>query len=453
MARPRRQVYTMQQYLDNEKEGYISNSISTQRNPRWKSIIDGLVVTILTDDYIPPLILAEDGSGRTVIVDGGSRTAAFVMLERGNYKIKSSVEDPIINYKAMEKDENGKITWKDSEFDIRNKTFDQFPKELKKKFYEYQVETVVHECTLEQATKYLRRYNEHSSMNANEKILIQLPNFAKEIRKIIDKPFFTDCINSDSISENQKEKGLLERIVSESVMCMFHLEKWNKNGKKMAKYLNSNAVKEEFDTFGYNIDRLHKVITDEAKVVFNSKDTFIWMVLFERFKKLNVNDSEFNNFIKAFEEGLKNKVVDGKLFDEVDKSGSTKDKKIIEAKLHILETLMNEYLHINEEDLKNVDTLDFVKETVGASTTEEDVEFYSDILDDLILNVDNNTKLLDPHNRPSLIALVGYACQNECDEGLENWIKQWFEKNTMYTLNQKRNFNIMLNDFQKGMVA
>ena len=50
MARPRRQTYTMKQYLDNEKEGYISNNVSTQRNPKWKPIIDGLVVTILTDD-------------------------------------------------------------------------------------------------------------------------------------------------------------------------------------------------------------------------------------------------------------------------------------------------------------------------------------------------------------------------------------------------------------------
>ena len=45
----------------------------------------------------------------------------------------------------MSKDENGKAVWEDAEFDIRNKTFDQFPKELQKKFDEYQVDTVVHE--------------------------------------------------------------------------------------------------------------------------------------------------------------------------------------------------------------------------------------------------------------------------------------------------------------------
>ncbi len=164
MARPRRQTYTMQQYLNNVQEGYISNNAATQRNPAWKPIIDGLAVTILNDDYIPPLILAEEESGCTVIVDGGSRTAAFRMLCLGNYKIKFAVEDPIIKYKKMEKDEKGQVVWSDAEFDIRNKTFDKFPKELQKKFYEYQIETVIHECDSETVAKYLRRYNVHTGM-------------------------------------------------------------------------------------------------------------------------------------------------------------------------------------------------------------------------------------------------------------------------------------------------
>ena len=98
MARPRRQVYTMEQYSKNVREGYITNNASTQRFPAYKPIIDGLAVTILNDDYIPPLILAEEESGKTVIVDGGSRTAAFMMIRYGNHKIKPSVENPIIKY-------------------------------------------------------------------------------------------------------------------------------------------------------------------------------------------------------------------------------------------------------------------------------------------------------------------------------------------------------------------
>jgi len=180
----------MQQYVNNVDEGYISNDVAIQRNPAWKPIVDGLAVTILNDDYIPPLILAEEENGKTVIVDGGSRTAAFMMICKGNHKIKPSVEDPIIKYKKMEKDSEGKTIWSDAEFDIRNKTFDKFPKELQKKFYEYQVETVIHECGEIEVEKYFRRYNVHTGMNANQKMFIYLPKYADKIKAIVSRKFF-----------------------------------------------------------------------------------------------------------------------------------------------------------------------------------------------------------------------------------------------------------------------
>ena len=449
MARPRRQTYTMSQYLDNVNEGYISNDADTQRNPAWKAIVDGLVVTILTDDYIPPIILAEEDNGQIRIADGGSRTAAYKMISSGNYKIKSSVENPIIQYKSMIKNKYGDIEWIDAEFDIRNKTFEQFPKELKKKFNEYQIETVIHEfCDSNKVAMYIKRYNEHTAMNANQKMFVYVPKFAGRIRKITDRPFF---INNSNYKECEKEKGMLERVVSESVMCMFHLDEWNKNGKKLASFLNNNSSYEEFERLNNNLGRLETIISDDIKDVFNSKDSFIWFTFFERFTKLNVEDVKFAEFLRAFKGGVRKKEVDGKLFDTVDQSGSTKDKSIILAKLHILETLMKDFLHIENEDLEEINTLDFIRENVNPDTTEEDVELYSDMLDDLTLEVDNNTKLLDEHNRPSLLALVGYSCENDID--LDEWIKQWFVANTMYVLNQKRNFEIMRDSIKKGAIA
>lgn len=450
MARPRRQTYTMAQYSENVNEGYISNEFKTQRVPKWKPIVDGLAVTILNDDYIPPLILAEEENGQKWIVDGGSRTAAFMMIRYGNYKIKSSVEDPIIKYKSMNKDENGKTVWEEAEFDIRNKTYEQFPKELQKAFDEYQVETVIHECDSETIEMYYRRYNIHTAMNANEKMFIYLPNFADKVREIISKQFF---INHSSYTDSEKEKGVLERVVSEAVMCMFHLDKWNKNGKNMATYLNNNATYNEFETLEKNISVLENIITEDIKDIFNSKDSFIWLTAFNNFRKLGFDDVKFAEFLQAFKAGLRNKLVDGKLFDTVDETGSTKDKAIILAKLHILETLMCEFLLINKEDLKEVDTLEFVKENVKSDATGEDVQFYSDVLDDLTLNVDNNTKLLDKHNRPSLVALVGYACEHEIDDQLEEWIKKFFVTNATYNLNQKQNYLHMINTLQKGTIG
>ena len=451
MARPRKQVYTMEQYTKNVSEGYITNDADTQRNPAWKPIVDGLAVTILTDEYIPPIILAEEESGQIHIVDGGSRTAAFKMIRFGNHKIKSSVENPIIPYKKLVKDENGKTKFEDAEFDIRNKTFEQFPKELQKKFDEYQIDTVIHEnCDKEKIAMYMVRYNTRKNFTANQKQFLYVPKFAEQIRNITSRPFF---INNCDIKGSDIEGGILERIAYESVMITNFIDKWNKTGNKNPLYINENATVDQFEKLNNNIARLENIVTDNTKLLFNARDSFIWFALFDKFTQTGFDDVEFGRFLNAFVNGLRDKEVDGKQFDRVDDTGSTKDKANIVAKLHILETLMNEFLHINKEDLNEVSVLDFVKENVNPDVTDEDVEFYSEILDDITLEVDNDTKLLDEHNRPSLIALVGYACQNEIDDKLVEWIKSFFVNNTMYILNQKENFIHMKNSLQKMAVA
>ena len=442
MARPRRQVYTMSQYLENERDGYITNNVSIQRFPAWKPIADGLAVTILTDDYIPPIILAEDGSGRTVIVDGGSRTTAFKMIRYGNYKIKSSVENPIIKYKKMDKDEDGNSVWYDAEFDIRNKTYEQFPKELQKKFNEYQVETVIHECDMDTINMYFRRYNVHTGMNANQKMFIYIPKFADKIRKITKRNFFLNC---SDFSDNEKDKGVLERVVAESVMCIFHFDKWNKNGKKLATYLNENSSEEEFDTLNNNIERLENIVTEDTKTLFNSKDCFIWLTLFNEFTKTGLDDSKFGEFLVAFIGGLRNKFVKGKLFDKVDEVGSTKDKRVIEDKLHILESLMKEYLHI--EDAKPLSDVEFISQNVDIPIADviEDIQLYMDTLDELEEDhIRIGSKLLHNENRQSMLAIVAYAYKNDID--LEEWMEEYASNSNTYFADQKKNYLHMVED-------
>lgn len=454
MARPRRQTFTMKQYIDNLKEGYISNDASTQRNPAWKPIIDGLAVTILTDDYIPPIILSERDDGLTIIVDGGSRTAAFRMICEGNHKIKSSVEDPIITYKKMEKNESGKTIFVDTEFDIRNKTFEQFPKELQKKFYEYQLETVIHEhCNKEKESKYQRRYNSNTGMNANQKMFLYVPNFADQIREIIDRPFFVSC---NDFTDNEKEKGVLERVIAESIMCMFHIDKWNKNGKALATYLNKNSTCEEFEKFNNNLIRLENIVTDKTKVLFNKKDSFIWFTLFERFTKLCLDDSQFTIFLNEFVNGLRNKVVDGKVFDTVDGTGSTKDKTVIVTKLHILEALMNDFLHIDKATKDDVDEETFISDVVEIDKIEvhKNIDIYYDDLNgsnELKGLKDNcikdGSKLLDVQNNLSLLAMVAYSYK--IGQDLDEWLEDYAKRNNTYFVDQKKNFLHMKNDFEQ----
>ena len=446
MARPRKQVYTMEQYTKNVSEGYITNDADTQRNPAWKPIVDGLAVTILTDEYIPPIILAEEESGQIHIVDGGSRTAAFKMIRFGNHKIKSSVENPIIPYKKLVKDENGKTKFEDAEFDIRNKTFEQFPKELQKKFDEYQIDTVIHEnCDKEKIAMYMVRYNTRKNFTANQKQFLYVPKFAEQIRNITSRPFF---INNCDIKGSDIEGGILERIAYESVMITNFIDKWNKTGNKNPLYINENATVDQFEKLNNNIARLENIVTDNTKLLFNARDSFIWFALFDKFTQTGFDDVEFGRFLNAFVNGLRDKEVDGKQFDRVDDTGSTKDKANIVAKLHILETLMREFLHI--EETENVTPESFVAEMVDmpVETVKEEMDLYEDSLKDLENNtIRDGSKLLEVANRLSLLAMVAYSYKNDVD--LDDWLEEYAANNNTYFMDQRKNYSHMINDFRQ----
>lgn len=459
MAKIRKESLTMNMYMEYVKDGDIREDADVQRaSGQWTNEqINELIVTVLTDGYIPPIFIGEDFNLQKWLLDGLQRTTSLKMFRYGNYKITSAIRNSIINYREVAKDdkgvpvedENGDYVWNECSFDIKNKTYDELPNELKKQFNRFQIDIVTfEECTMAKMSDLILIYNNHTGMNAAQKSLTYISEFARNVKDIVERPFF---IEHSNFTEKEKTKGVVERVVLETIMCMSHLNNWKKQAKQIASYLNANSSKEEFKTLEDNLARLESIITDDIKDLFNSKDSFIWLTFFDRFTKLGVEDDKFTDFLYAFKNGLRNKDVNGQLFDTVDQSGSTKDKSVIKAKLHILETLLHDFLLINKEDLEEVNTLDFVRENVKPDTAEEDIEFYSDMLDDLTLEVDNNTKLLDKHNRPSLIALVGYACENDID--LDEWIKSYFATNVNYILNQRDNFLHMVQNLQKGTIG
>ena len=127
MNRPRKQTYTMDMYLSKIKDRDIRNDSDTQRQFVWSNEqINELIVTVLTEDYIPPIILAEVENPQLWIVDGGQRSSSFSLFKYGNYKITSAIENSIIPYKKKIIDEQGNVAWEDALFDIRNKTYEVY---------------------------------------------------------------------------------------------------------------------------------------------------------------------------------------------------------------------------------------------------------------------------------------------------------------------------------------
>ena len=152
-----------------------------------------------------------------------------------------------------------------------------------------------------------------------------------------------------------------------------------------------------------------------------------------------------------FEKSMRDKNVDGITYNELcidrntGKSKSTKDKYIVVTKIKLLEKIMNEYLLGVENGIeKNYSELDFIRENVSDTVTEEDVSLYKDTLDDLTVNVDNSSKLLEKQNELSLLAIVAFSFENDID--LDGWIVNYFERNTSYNSNQEKNYEHMKYD-------
>ena len=467
----REQSISLISYLEKVKDDDISDNQDVQRLFCWdNNAINELIVTVLTDDYIPPLILGEiefgDGLVQQYIVDGMQRSSALIKFRYANYKISASIEDSIIKYQRKKRDENnkackdeeGNLIWEYVQFDIKGKTFEMLPYELKKKFDDYQVKIAIHQnCTMEQISKLVRRYNNHKAMGVSQKAFTYIDKFARKIRSISQSDFFRNCIN---YSDTERVKGTYERLVCESVMSTCYLEKWKKQPKQMSIFLNDNASIEDFNLIEEYAGRLEKVCADKFMEFFVLKDICVWFSLFHKFTKFGISDSKFAEFMTALKDELHDKEISGLSYDSLSKEKNTKDKRIISNKIETLYTLMTDYLNIDNSEpveLNERETLlDFVRNNVFKGITNEDLEFYRIVLDDLTVEVDNNSKLLEQQNIKSLTALVAYSSVKDID--LEEWIADYFKRNTTYYKNQKENYLYMVKDLnhfikRKGEVA
>ena len=451
MARPRKQTYTLDMYLKKNKKGDIDNNADVQRNFAWNNEqINELIVTVLTDDYIPPIILGEEADSKLHIVDGGCRTAALRKFREGNYKITSSIENSFIPYKKKVRGKNGKTCYEDGLFDIRNKTYAKLPEELKEKFDEYQIETVIHECCDgSRISGYIKRYNNHVAMNTDQRAFTYLDKYAGRIRQLAESRFFLEC---SSYSEKDKTKGGIERIIVETLMCMNHFDNWKTQARASCKFLNENATDEEFDRFADNLHRLETIVTDDIRDIFNKKDSFIFLTLFDRFISLGMEDDKFAGFLREFKNNYRaaKRNKKGLLFDEIDKELSTKDKQVIIDKLDMLEELMREFLHGKAHDVaqKNIET--FLAENLGVppQTIRADLDLYIESLNLLLEEtVRVDSRLRNKGNRVSLLAMMAYSYRE--DKDLDAWMAEYAKKHNTYLADQRKNFISMRNDFER----
>ena len=352
----RKQTFSLGQYLKLMNAETIRSDQDCQRlSGQWNNNMVGeLIATVLTDNYIPPIILGEETVNeitRLWIIDGLQRSSTLSMFRYGNIKIAKSLDEYMVTYQRKILDENGnpkrdrhgEIMWESAEFDIRNKTYDQLPEELKDRFDGYQIEAAIHQnCATTEMSKLVRKYNNHVSMNTAQKAFTYVDSFAREIRKIAENRFFLDIYSS---SQKGKINGTYERISGDIVLLCNYPNKYRKDTKIGFKWLNENATLYDFESVESLLTRLTVSLepTKEIRALFNSKNTSVFVTAFKAFTESGHEDQEFGKFLEWFVDGGSRTEISGKTWEMFDTERATRDSNVVHGKVDYLVALMDRF--------------------------------------------------------------------------------------------------------------
>lgn len=358
----RKQTFSLDQYLKEIKSEKIRTDQKCQRRAgQWTSnMVSELIATVLTNNYIPPVILGEEttnGITKQWIIDGLQRSTSLSLFRYGNIRIAKNLDEHVVTYQRKildksgkpERDGNGDALWESVEFDIRNKTYEQLPEELKDLFNGYQLEAAIHQnCDNTEISKLVRKYNNHKAMNQAQKAFTYVDVFAKEIREIAENRFFLDVY---SCNRQARINGTLERVVGDMVLLSNYPDKYKKDTKVGFKWLNENGTIHDFESMNNLLTRLTDSIepTAEIRALFNSKNGYIFVAAFKAFTELGRKDGDFGKFLKWFVSGGSRTGINGKSWDMLDMSHATRDSGVVHGKLDYLVELIREYFEGNRK--------------------------------------------------------------------------------------------------------
>ncbi len=353
----RKQTYSLDQYLKLMKAETIRTDQECQRlSGQWNhNMVNELIATVLTDNYIPPIILGEEttinGITRQWIIDGLQRSSSLSLFKYGATRITQNIDEPMITYQRKILDENGnakrdadnEIMWESVQCDIRNKTYDQLPEELRDRFDQYQIEVVIHQdCDTMEISKLVRKFNNHKPMNSYQRAFTFLENFASDVRRITENKFFLDVYSG---SKKDKVNGKFERIAGNMVLLCNYPDKYKKDLKQGFKWLNENATLYDFESVNDLLTRLTASLENstEIKALFDSKNAHIFIPAFKAFVESGRKDEDFSGFLKWFVNGGNKTEVDGKIWDDWNLNKSSTDVNVIHGKIDHLTALIERY--------------------------------------------------------------------------------------------------------------
>lgn len=476
--------YPLGTLLDEKRDKKINCQYILQRKAfQWtKKQKNKFLTRILNNQPIPEIVICEQMIGdkkKRHLIDGLQRLSyASQFRAKGSVIEEEGAEFPDIYYTEYVTDENGDFVLDEDGdpkvekkvFNVIGKKFDQLPKFLQERFNKFNVNvTTFFNCTDEQIAYHIRNYNNQAPMNNNQYDMTCMnPQIVEMIKNISQNNlFFKDKYGKYTNSNDVK--GAIERLVAECIMSVNFLGSWKDKTNLLFPYIEEHATKGMFDSLSELFTRLCKVVTKNTKELFNTSNTSAWIAVFNEFTKYGLEDSKFTEFLEYFVKNEKSLTYNGEYFNKIYKDRHPKNKGIITSKIDGLIAFMNEFLHIDTTEIANSKLentyteenkqnnteetiLSFVQENANPNATEEDIEFYRDMVEDCV-RVDEPVY---QQCERAVIAIMAYACTKEQDEEFEKWIQK-YKNQTNFSPSQKTNFTYMKNSFdkyiQKGATA
>ena len=470
--------YPLGTLLDEKRDKKINCHYILQRKAfQWtKKQKNKFLTRILNNQPIPEIVICEQIIGdkkKRHLIDGLQRLS-YASQYRANGSVieEDGAEFADIYYTEYVTDDNGNVVLDEDGdpkvekkvFNVIGKKFNQLPEFLQERFNKFNVNvTTFFNCTDEQIAYHIRNYNNQAPMNNNQYDMTCMnPEFAEMIKDISQNNlFFKDKYGK--FTNSNDVKGAIDRLVAECIMSINFLDAWKDKTDSLFPYIEEHATKSMFDSLSELFTRLCNVVTKETKELFNTSNTAAWIAVFEKFTKSGLDDNKFAEFLEYFIKNMDVLKCNGEYFNKIYKDRHPKNKGIITSKINGLIILMNEFLHIdttetetnntevennnteeNEQDNPEETTLSFVQENANPDATEEDIEFYRDMVEDCV-------KVDEPVYQQcerAVIAIMAYACTKEQDEEFEKWIQK-YKNQTNFSPSQKTNFTYMKNSFDK----
>lgn len=243
-------------------------------------------------------------------------------------------------------------------------------------------------------------------------------------------------------------------------MALFHIDEFKKDSKSANAMLEEKSNHQEFETVRNILQRMEKCCRSSCKDVFVKKDISTWVVVFDKFSRLNLPDSKFAEFVQEIPTKLHNVKVGDWSYDLLYKEPGTTGKKLVAQKIDTYTALMMDYLHITEDQTENnsidnvelseeITPLQFIRENVSERVSEDDVDDYYTLMDDFknLDGVNKESPFFDYHNELAFLGMIAYSFKS--DKDLDNWLVAYTNKDVSYSHDQVVNLDNMLADFKE----